>query len=173
MSLSPTETLNPTQPLAEAVDGILPADIEMDAANNPGEKRKRDDPEPEPKPDSSVHPLWKTSLCSYFRKAGTCRHGDGCRYAHGEEELRIRPDKSWDPTSERAKKAQKLENGDKCEVKEDEDVMMTEMLEDGDGSEDSGLRKCLVNLPRKWTSDQLKSFLSDNVSLTCSVDFSE
>ncbi|KAL5831168.1 hypothetical protein ACOSQ4_016522 [Xanthoceras sorbifolium] len=180
MSSSPTETLNlqptptplnihdstdqtePPQNAAEAIPPSIPqpADGEIDTANHPAEKRKRDDPQPQP--DSSLQPLWKTSLCSYFRKAGTCRHGSACRYAHGEEELRVRPDSTWDPTSERAKKAKKLENGEKCEVVEEE-VMMTDMVGDGDGdgSEDGGLSKCLVHLPRKWTSDHLKNFLSD------------
>jgi hypothetical protein len=30
---------------------------------------------------------YKTSLCYNFQK-GTCTYGDGCRYAHGEHELR-------------------------------------------------------------------------------------
>ncbi|GLU11786.1 hypothetical protein SLE2022_285080 [Rubroshorea leprosula] len=122
-----------------------------------GEKRKREDQ------DTALHPLWKTSLCSYFRRqAGSCSHGRSCRYAHGEEELRPRPDNTWDPTSERAKKAMKVDNGDKCEVRGGE-VLMTEMVEDGDGEGggDSQLSKCLVHLPRKWHSDNLRKFLSE------------
>lgn len=45
----------------------------------------------------------KTSLCSYFRSKG-CKHGESCKFAHGESELQQRPDGSWDPTSERCKK---------------------------------------------------------------------
>ena len=56
---------------------------------------------------------FKTSLCSYFRRGGgrpdACGHGEKCRFAHGEEELRQRPDGSWDPTSMRGKEA-KAEN---------------------------------------------------------------
>ncbi|KAK4787959.1 hypothetical protein SAY86_019278 [Trapa natans] len=68
-----------------------------------GEKRKRAEGE---EADCPPNPLWKTSLCSYFRRTGgSCSHGSTCRYAHGEEELRKRPDGSWDPTSERGKEA--------------------------------------------------------------------
>ncbi|KAK3206012.1 hypothetical protein Dsin_020058 [Dipteronia sinensis] len=193
MSSSPIETLNiqppplnntkdstqQNEPPLSAVEAIQqpsipqPTDGEIDTANNPAEKRKRDesdDPQTQPKPESSLHPMSKTSLCSYFRKAGSCRHGIGCRYAHGEEELRVRPDNTWDPTSDRAKKAKKLENGEKCEV-EEEEVMMTDMVvdDDGDGSEDAGLTKCLVHLPRKWTSDHLKKFLTDHGILSKSA----
>ncbi|KAJ9178134.1 hypothetical protein P3X46_010043 [Hevea brasiliensis] len=122
----------------------------------------------EEKVDPSLNPYCKTSLCSYFRRRlGSCCHGIKCRYAHGEEELRPRPDNTWDPTSERAKKAMKLEdNGDKCEERKAEEVMMTEWLVDvGEGGEgeclDPGLSKCLVHLPRKWTSDNLRSFLNE------------
>ncbi|XP_034688049.1 zinc finger CCCH domain-containing protein 24 isoform X3 [Vitis riparia] len=120
-----------------------------------GEKRKRSDPADS---DNCRHPLWKTSLCSYFRShSGSCSHGDACRYAHGEEELRQRPDNTWDPTSERAKKLLKSESGEKCDSKED-DVMMTEAVVD-DGCADPGLSKCLLHLPPKWHSDQLRDFL--------------
>ncbi|KAJ9698146.1 hypothetical protein PVL29_007300 [Vitis rotundifolia] len=120
-----------------------------------GEKRKRSDPADS---DNCRHPLWKTSLCSYFRShSGSCSHGDACRYAHGEEELRQRPDNTWDPTSERAKKLLKSESGEKCDSKED-DVMMTEAVVDDDCA-DPGLSKCLLHLPLKWHSDQLRDYL--------------
>ncbi|KAG8387690.1 hypothetical protein BUALT_Bualt02G0047500 [Buddleja alternifolia] len=163
----PTETLNPPpmdghdssdQPNPEhpsspslAVDTTLP------------EKRKRD-PEPEtitdPAPPKQQHPLWKTSLCSYFRSSnGECSHGESCRYAHGEAELRQRPDNTWDPTSERVKKMAKIEVKDK--EGEKGDVMMTEAVE-GEGVEPcSGLSKCFVGLPMKWSSDQLRNFLNE------------
>ncbi|OMO67500.1 hypothetical protein CCACVL1_20491 [Corchorus capsularis] len=156
------------EPLDEA---IQPLNAQSTADTNTGEKRKRDDQDPTQ--ESTLHPLWKTSLCSYFRRNdGSCSHGSNCRYAHGEEELRPRPDNTWDPTSERAKKAMKGENGEKLAAKEEEEeeekeVMMTEMVmdgEDGDGSEEGGdpqLSKCLVNLPRKWHSDNLRKFLND------------
>ncbi|EOY34334.1 Zinc finger family protein isoform 1 [Theobroma cacao] len=149
------------QPLDEA---IQLSDSQSTAYTNPGEKRKREDQDP------PLHPLWKTSLCSYFRRQdGSCSHGSTCRYAHGEEELRPRPDNTWDPTSERAKKAMKGENGEKLAAKEEEEdeVMMTEMVmddEDGEGGEEGGdpqLSKCLVHLPRKWSSDNLRKFLSE------------
>ncbi|KAG9445578.1 hypothetical protein H6P81_011706 [Aristolochia fimbriata] len=106
------------------------------------------------------NPLWKTSLCSYFRREnGNCSHGEACRYAHGEPELRPRPDNSWDPTSERAKKLQKSETGDKIELPVDarEDVIPS--LGIGEESVDAALDRCLVHLPLKWASDNLKNFL--------------
>ncbi|RWW24242.1 hypothetical protein GW17_00011488, partial [Ensete ventricosum] len=99
--------------------------------------------------------LWKTSLCSFYRrqpgKVG-CSHGDACRYAHGEAELRIRPDNTWDPTSERAKKLLRASNN--------VDDAKAESLEAEDPTVDvTSLDKCLIGLPRKWASDNLKSFL--------------
>lgn len=132
-----------------------------------GEKRKRSDPADS---DNCRHPLWKTSLCSYFRShSGSCSHGDACRYAHGEEELRQRPDNTWDPTSERAKKLLKSESGEKCDSKED-DVMMTEAVVD-DGCADPGLSKCLLHLPLKWHSDQLRDFLGQQASGVFFLEF--
>ncbi|KAH9700683.1 zinc finger CCCH domain-containing protein 24 [Citrus sinensis] len=189
MASFPTETLNlpppingqdstsHNEPLQNADDEQIQPSIPQstdDVTTTAAEKRKREDvategpqsESAEPSPSPSLHPLHKTSLCSYFRKVGTCCHGRTCRYAHGEEELRIRPDNTWDPTSERAKKARKLEDGDKCEAKEDavEEVMMTEAVVDGDGDgdQDVELSKCLVHLPRKWHSDNLKKFLADH-----------
>lgn len=82
----------------------------------------------------------KTSLCSYFRSKG-CKHGESCKFAHGESELQQRPDGSWDPTSERCKKP-------------------VEKKEDDDG--ESRYRKCLVNVPMNWSQQKLKSFLDEN-----------
>ncbi|XP_044468437.1 zinc finger CCCH domain-containing protein 24 isoform X1 [Mangifera indica] len=163
------ESANPNQPDQNADSEIQPSmPLSTDGDHhNPAEKRKREDePLSNSEPDPSLNPLWKTSLCSYFRThSGNCRHGSTCRYAHGEEELRPRPDNTWDPTSQRAKKAKQSENGEKRQVKEEaEDVMMTEVVVDGDagGGEDSELSKCLVHLPRKWSSDNLKSFLAEH-----------
>ncbi|KAM3302915.1 zinc finger CCCH domain-containing protein 24 [Capsicum chacoense] len=125
------------------------------------EKRKREETV------THTNPLWKTALCSYFRRnEGSCNHGESCRYAHGESELRIRPDNTWDPTSQRAKKIARNE----FEEEEDEeqvkcnDVMMPDALDDDDGqrSSSSGLSKCLVNLPMKWNSDNLRCFLKEH-----------
>jgi tRNA (uracil-5-)-methyltransferase len=88
----------------------------------------------------------KTSLCSYFRKKG-CNHGENCKFAHGESELQMRPDGTWDPTSERCKK--------KEEKDENEDAK----------GEESRYRKCLVNVPMSWSQQKLKSFLDQNVSI--------
>ncbi|CAM8879173.1 unnamed protein product [Rhodiola kirilowii] len=78
------------------------------------------------------------------------------------EELRPRPDNTWDPTSERAKKMMKAEDGNKVEAVDevDESVAMTEAFGDDEHGADPELRKCLVHLPRKWSSDNLKDFLN-------------
>ncbi|KAJ8551886.1 hypothetical protein K7X08_028329 [Anisodus acutangulus] len=130
---------------------------------NPTEKRKRE--ETDTTSTEQQNPLWKTTLCSYFRRNdGSCSHGETCRYAHGESELRVRPDNTWDPTSERAKKLAKKDNDDKGENAEKcNDVMMTDALDDEECSISGlGLSKCLVNLPMKWSSDNLRCFLKDN-----------
>ncbi|KAM2507402.1 hypothetical protein ACFX1W_029727 [Malus domestica] len=130
-----------------------------------GDKRKREENDDVPNP-SAAPPLWKTSLCSFFRReAKTCGHGSECRYAHGEAELRPRPDNTWDPTSERAKKQKLEEEIEECMALDN--VMMTEAVDDdGDGGSDAGgldpeLRKCLLHLPRNWKSEKLKEFLSE------------
>ncbi|XP_057782659.1 zinc finger CCCH domain-containing protein 24 [Salvia miltiorrhiza] len=131
------------------------------AGINLPEKRKREaDPDPEPSTDKTKHPLWKTSLCSYFRRSSeSCSHGESCRYAHGEEELRLRPDNTWDPTSERAKKMTKTD--DQEQAVEESGVMMTEALEEDGEESSSGLSKCFVNLPMKWSSDNFRIFLNE------------
>ncbi|KAK6163311.1 hypothetical protein DH2020_000175 [Rehmannia glutinosa] len=164
----PTETLTPPMDRQDFSDQLNtsenPSDSSAAAAANQPEKRKRE-PEPDPEtssdpPQPQKHPLWKTSLCSYFRRTGdSCSHGESCRYAHSEAELRPRPDNTWDPTSERAKKIAKTDEKEKEE--DDEGVMMTEALEDGDEESASGLSKCIVNLPMKWSSDQLRNFLNE------------
>ncbi|KAM7522335.1 hypothetical protein LguiA_012237 [Lonicera macranthoides] len=172
-SPTPTETLNPPpspsnahNSSSDAIDGAPPpTDSQPTDDIQTGDKRKRvDEPhsssEEAPKASSSLHPLWKTSLCSYFRRSGgECSHGECCRYAHGEEELRPRPDNTWDPTSDRAKKLLKSEDGERLQVKGE--VLMTEAIGEDCSAEDSGLDKCLVNLPMRWTSDQLRSFLTE------------
>ncbi|TKW02898.1 hypothetical protein SEVIR_7G032500v4 [Setaria viridis] len=133
-----------------------------------GEKRKREEGSPdaatEDAPPASAafgedaassgrHPMWKTSLCSYFRRRGAgaegCSHGESCRYAHTEEELRPRPDGTWDPTSDRAKKLRKVAAEAQEETEEEVTV------------DEQSLDKCLVGLPRGWTADRLKGFLQD------------
>ncbi|KAK1398448.1 Zinc finger CCCH domain-containing protein 24 [Heracleum sosnowskyi] len=150
------------QPEFESIQPPAPTTLPVP---EPGEKRKQPEPDSDPiapPPEKSKHPLWKTSLCSYFRRTGgECSHGETCRYAHSEEELRQRPDNTWDPTSERGKKM-KNENGEGVEVKRGGDeVLITEAVGDDCGSNDV-LEKCLVNLPMKWSSDNLRTFLTDN-----------
>uniref|UniRef100_A0A803PWQ0 C3H1-type domain-containing protein n=1 Tax=Cannabis sativa TaxID=3483 RepID=A0A803PWQ0_CANSA len=107
---SPTNEPLPTQTLTEPNDSLpdQPSDAALTDDTPLGEKRKREDDQKDQEPNPtnpSATPLWKTSLCSFFRRqSGSCSHGSTCRYAHGEEELRQRPDNTWDPTSERAKK---------------------------------------------------------------------
>lgn len=38
-----------------------------------------------------VKPLYKTTLCKHFMKKGFCVYGEQCRFAHGEDELRLKP----------------------------------------------------------------------------------
>lgn len=166
--ISPPSSPSKLQPELELELGpIQPPATTTDTVPELGEKRKQPEPDSEPiapPPDKSKHPLWKTSLCSYFRRTGgECSHGETCRYAHSEEELRQRPDNTWDPTSERGKKM-KNENGEGVEVKrEGDEVLITEAVGDDCGSDDV-LDKCFVNLPMRWSSDNLRSFLTDNVS---------
>uniref|UniRef100_A0A0R0H2D6 C3H1-type domain-containing protein n=1 Tax=Glycine max TaxID=3847 RepID=A0A0R0H2D6_SOYBN len=161
--LSSSKTLDPTNGHDSTSEPhqTAPEDSQLNREDDvvPTAKRKRDDDVE----DRSLHPLWKTSLCSYFRSHnGSCSHGGACRYAHGEEELRPRPDNTWDPTSERAKKALKTESDEKRAVSEE--VMMTEAVVD-DGDDGCGanhaLNICLVHLPRKWSSENLRTFLSE------------
>lgn len=165
--LSPSKTLDSTNGHDSTLEPnqMLPQDAQINQENDgvvSTRKRSREDDDGE---ERSLHPLWKTSLCSYYRSHNnSCNHGDTCRYAHGEEELRPRPDNTWDPTSERAKKALKTETGEKCSVSED--VMMTEAVVDGDDYDSNhALSKCLVHLPRKWSSENLRNFLSEQASL--------
>ncbi|WVZ02736.1 hypothetical protein V8G54_023542 [Vigna mungo] len=165
--LSPSKTLDSTNGHDSTLEPnqMLPQDAQMNQEDDgvvSTRKRSREDDDGE---ERSLHPLWKTSLCSYYRSHNnSCNHGDTCRYAHGEEELRPRPDNTWDPTSERAKKALKTETGEKCSVSED--VMMTEAVVDGDDYDSNqALSKCLVHLPRKWSSENLRNFLSEQASL--------
>lgn len=90
----------------------------------------------------------KTSLCSYFRKKG-CRHGENCKYAHGESELQPRPDGTWDPTSERGKNPVAVEKEEDTGVEPEQPGL---------------LKKCLVHVPRGWNRNKLETFLTGNVS---------
>lgn len=132
-----------------------------------GEKRKRGDGEDT---DPSFNPLWKTSLCSYFRRTGgSCSHGSTCRYAHGEEELRQRPDGSWDPTSERGKEASGVKKREVVVDDEDDEDDEDDDEEDGKaGGDCTGItpKKCVLNLPGWWTRDTFRKFLDDKVGET-------
>jgi tRNA (uracil-5-)-methyltransferase len=188
--MASTEIADPQSPLNghDSTDQPQPPqDPETQAPQDDavsGDKRKREEEGSDAKPAAGQHPLWKTSLCSFFRRHdASCGHGSGCRYAHSEAELRPRPDNTWDPTSERAKKAAKKSGEDK-ECAAWDDVMMTEALDDdedgdGDGDGDGGdgfgsdpaLSKCLVHLPRNWKSDKLKEFLSEQASASIVIFF--
>ncbi|KAL3618524.1 hypothetical protein CASFOL_037606 [Castilleja foliolosa] len=163
----PDTTENPSSHSPDQLDSTgNPSSHSSAREANPAEKRKREPvPDPETQPDPAPllkHPLWKTSLCSYFRSTGgSCSHGESCRYAHSEAELRQRPDNSWDPTSERAKKMARAEETEKENAAAEASVMMTEALEDGEEESSSGLSKCIVNLPMKWSSDNLRNFLAE------------
>ncbi|KAL8245478.1 hypothetical protein R6Q59_011736 [Mikania micrantha] len=147
---------NPSEkPISVSHSSPVPKSSEDDEHE---QKRKRTELETDEKA-GSVHPLWKTSLCSYFRRTGaSCSNGETCRYAHGEAELRLRPDNTWDPTSEKAKKL-KLEREDRIKSS-DEEVMMTDSISEDECSE-SALSKYFVNIPISWSSDKLKNFLNE------------
>ncbi|KAL2613299.1 hypothetical protein R1flu_024991 [Riccia fluitans] len=106
---------------------------------------------------SSV-PRLKTSLCSYFRK-GNCRHGDQCRYAHGEAELKPRPDGTWDPTSDTAKSlARDAETTNEVKL-----VAPVTTAEEADfDSVETAIKKCLQPVHRRWTNQELKKFLTES-----------
>jgi hypothetical protein len=163
-----------TQPTAAAMEDVLTPPPQPELA---GEKRKREESsldasiEDAPSAPASTcsaedaagsdvarHPMWKTSLCSFFRRRGAgaegCSHGDSCRYAHTEEELRPRPDGTWDPTSDRAKELRKVAAEAQEEAEEEVTV------------DEQSLDKCLVGLPRGWTADRLKSLLQDQAIST-------
>lgn len=76
----------------------------------------------------------------------------------------MRPDNTWDPTSERAKKAMKISNDDGKKSGVSGEVMMTEAVVDEEGGPYSGLGKCLVHVPRNWKSDKLITFLNEQAS---------
>ena len=154
-------------------------DVEQTDEGKAPEKRERVDAEKKvtvaseseeanvgtPSEEAPRHPLWKTSLCSYFqRSADACVHGAACRFAHGDEELRPRPDNSWDPNSQIAKKLKTdhtlngtAANGEHQEI-EQVDVVLA-FSEQGK----TALNKCLIGLPMKWTTENLESFLHDEV----------
>lgn len=118
-------------------------------------KRKRSD-------EAAPDPFWKTSLCSYFRRRSQdCRHGDNCRYAHSEQELRPRPDNSWDPTSERAKKL--LRQPEKAPEEEPE-LCPSENSDGSPGKGEGGsdlFNKWIINLPKHWGVVNFKKLLGD------------
>ncbi|CAN6835138.1 hypothetical protein Bca4012_030220 [Brassica carinata] len=163
---SAAETLTYQIPSDTTPIDPIPSSNDVEAV---GEKRKRDDDDDEKTTNlesSTPSPWFKTSLCSYFRRQGSCSHGDACKYAHGEKELRQKPDNTWDPTSERGKKVKMMSEKSAEEEEEVGDVMFTEeMMDDNDGEEggvhDLSLSKCLVHLPTKWQSDDIKTFLRE------------
>ncbi|KAK9104511.1 hypothetical protein Scep_021355 [Stephania cephalantha] len=65
-----------------------------------------------------------------------------------EDELRPRPDNTWDPPFERAKNLLKLESSKKVKALDTiEEVLVTDAFEE---SSNSLLRKCITNLLRKF-----------------------
>jgi tRNA (uracil-5-)-methyltransferase len=175
---------SPEKATGDAAAAASPAASTVEEVAAPaGDKRRREDSPEKPtgdeevaeaSPDASaveeaaapagggrpLHPMSKTSLCSFFRRRGAgpdgCNHGEGCRYAHTEEELRPRPDGTWDPTSDRAKKL--------CKVSEEEAEEEVTLGEES-------LDKCLVGLSRHWVTDRLKSFLQEQASIAYLIPY--
>jgi len=177
---TPPASVEPIPMETSSIDELPSSDSnETDNIEAVGEKRKRADEDEKTNLESSdtkittPSPWWKTSLCSYFRREASCSHGNECKYAHGEAELRMKPDNTWDPTSERGKKAKAMKMSEHEEKEEDEVLFTEQMMESIDGDEGGGgsvsvvdlsLSKCLVHLPNKWQSDELKKFLGEQVN---------
>ena len=82
-----------------------------------------------------------------------CRHGESCRYAHAECELRRRPDGSWDPTSSVARAEAGLSSLKESAMETVQNVQ----------SVANPLQKCILDLPLKWTSEDLDKLLAEKV----------
>ncbi|RKP35673.1 hypothetical protein BJ085DRAFT_13310, partial [Dimargaris cristalligena] len=48
------------------------------------------------RPNPADSPLYKTRLCETFQTEGACPYGHKCTFAHGEAELRTRPNHGHD-----------------------------------------------------------------------------
>jgi len=48
--------------------------------------------------------LFKTEMCRSWAKFGLCPYGENCRFAHGREELRVKPRPHWKYKTEMCKK---------------------------------------------------------------------
>jgi len=48
--------------------------------------------------------LFKTEMCRSWAKFGLCPYGENCRFAHGRDELRVRPRPHWKYKTEMCKK---------------------------------------------------------------------
>jgi len=44
---------------------------------------------PPDKADLSLDPLYKTQMCNNWQSEEGCEYGDTCRFAHGQDELRV------------------------------------------------------------------------------------
>ncbi|CAI7792983.1 unnamed protein product [Closterium sp. NIES-53] len=123
--------------------------------------------------------MWKTTLCSFFRKHGECKHGARCKFAHGEVELRARPDGSFDPTSARggAKRSEAGEGdqsnkgrnrgrkrgggGSWGREAEEAEGGEDEGKEGGAGGEGEWSRLCVQNLPKWWNVKHFREMLNE------------
>ncbi|CAI5465842.1 unnamed protein product [Closterium sp. Yama58-4] len=129
--------------------------------------------------DGGGGPMWKTTLCSFFRKHGECKHGARCKFAHGEAELRARPDGSFDPTSARGG-AKRSEAGEADQSKkgrnrgrkrggggswgreaEEAEGGEDEGKEGGPGGEGEWSRLCVQNIPKWWNVKHFRELLNE------------
>ncbi|CAI5499284.1 unnamed protein product [Closterium sp. Naga37s-1] len=123
--------------------------------------------------------MWKTTMCSFFRKHGECKHSARCKFAHGEAELRARPDGSFDPTSARggAKRSEAGEGdqsnkgrnrgrkrgggGSWGREAEEAEGGGDEGKEGGAGGEGEWSRLCVQNLPKWWNVKHFREMLNE------------
>lgn len=95
-----------------------------------------------PQLESQNTKMANTKPCFFFMKKNWCKYGDKCKYSHGETELNPSPDGSSKRSS-------------KDGTEQDDDSHLE--LDDNAGD----LCKCIVDLPLKWSSEDLKQLLTD------------
>jgi len=65
------------------------------------------------KPKRVDQVLWKTTPCTFFRE-GCCKRGSACSFAHGDKDMRIRPDLTKTTVCTAWLRRRKCKSGDQC-----------------------------------------------------------